>query len=68
MDRKDEKKDKLKNGISKAEIQDYVFYCNSEISIDEAEPISFYNNYEDCLIGKRNIFLFAHLLSQARLR
>jgi len=56
MDRKDEKKDVLKMEISKAEIENHVFYCNSEISIDEAEPISFHNNYEDCLIGKRDIF------------
>jgi hypothetical protein len=56
MDRKDEKKDVLKNGISKAEIQNHISYCNFIISIDEAEPISFNNNYEDCLIGKRNIF------------
>lgn len=56
MDKKDKKTDGLKNGISKAEIQNHVFYCNSEISIDEAEPISFHNTYEDCLIGKRNIF------------
>ena len=56
MDRKDEKKDVLKSGFSKADIQDHVFYCNSEISIDEAVPISFNNDYEDCLVGKRDIF------------
>ena len=56
MDKKDEKIDRSESKIQKAEIQKHISYCNSAISIDDTEPISFHNNYEDCLIGKRNFF------------
>lgn len=56
MDKKDEKIDLLESKINKAKIQNHISYCNSEISIDDTDPISFNNDYEDCLIGKRNFF------------
>jgi len=56
MDKKDEKIDLLESKINKAQIQNHISYCNSAISIDDTDPISFNNDYEDCLIGKRNFF------------
>ena len=56
MDSKDKKKDLLEGRISKTEIQNHKSCCNLLLSIDEAEPLSFHNNYEDCLIGKRDLF------------
>lgn len=56
MDKKDEKIDLLESKINKAQIQNHISYCNSAISIDDTDPISFYNDYEDCLIEKRNFF------------
>jgi len=56
MTKKDKSADLAESKINKAQIQNHISYCNSAISIDDTDPISFNNDYEDCLIGKRNFF------------